>query len=186
MSLSNRLECLISVWIFNRYLDATGQLRKCWQKLLLPHHRPWPLAYYFNSTPLAGPRMRLPRTLIRNLLAPTTTKPILPSSISSRSTFVQSPRSIISSTRPFSLLSSSSRPSVSSSIISLLPTVSSPFPSSFSNSLGSVRYATYGAEYQPSQVRRKRKHGFLRRLRTKNGRKTLAHRWCKGRKFLSH
>ncbi|KAM0747212.1 hypothetical protein T439DRAFT_269285, partial [Meredithblackwellia eburnea MCA 4105] len=49
-----------------------------------------------------------------------------------------------------------------------------------------TRAATYGAEYQPSQVRRKRKHGFLRRKRSRNGRKTLERRWAKGRKYLSH
>ena len=48
------------------------------------------------------------------------------------------------------------------------------------------RHTTYGAEYQPSQVRRKRKHGFLRRKRGRNGRKTLEARWAKGRKYLSH
>ncbi|GAA6002002.1 mitochondrial 54S ribosomal protein bL34m MRX14 [Rhodotorula paludigena] len=48
------------------------------------------------------------------------------------------------------------------------------------------RFAVYGAEYQPSQVRRKRKHGFLARKRSKSGKKTLQRRWNKGRKFLSH
>ncbi|KAI8918767.1 ribosomal protein L34-domain-containing protein [Entophlyctis helioformis] len=50
----------------------------------------------------------------------------------------------------------------------------------------SVRHATYGQEYQPSTLKRKRKFGFLKRLRTLNGRKTLKRRMLKGRKWLSH
>ncbi|KAI9500161.1 ribosomal protein L34 [Coemansia spiralis] len=49
-----------------------------------------------------------------------------------------------------------------------------------------VRWRTCGNEYQPSNIRRKRKHGFLRRLRTRSGRKILQRRMLKGRKFLSH
>ena len=39
--------------------------------------------------------------------------------------------------------------------------------------------------FQPSTVRLKRKHGFLARLESKGGRKTLKRRMLKGRKRLS-
>ncbi|KAJ1800704.1 hypothetical protein LPJ59_000886 [Coemansia sp. RSA 2399] len=57
-----------------------------------------------------------------------------------------------------------------------------------SPSIGSmqVRWRTYGSEYQPSNIRRKRKHGFMHRLRTKGGRRIIERRKLKGRKFLSH
>lgn len=49
-----------------------------------------------------------------------------------------------------------------------------------------MRFVTRGNTYQPSQLVRKRRHGFLTRLATKNGRHIINRRRMKGRKFLSH
>ncbi|KAI0691774.1 ribosomal protein L34-domain-containing protein [Cytidiella melzeri] len=49
-----------------------------------------------------------------------------------------------------------------------------------------VRYGSRGTEYQPSQRKRKRKHGFLARKRSVTGRKILLRRMAKSRKYLSH
>ncbi|KAG9320206.1 hypothetical protein KVV02_003960, partial [Mortierella alpina] len=49
-----------------------------------------------------------------------------------------------------------------------------------------ARFVSYGREYQPSQRVRKRRHGFLARMKSRGGRKIIQNRLLKGRKYLSH
>ncbi|KAK0485645.1 ribosomal protein L34-domain-containing protein [Armillaria novae-zelandiae] len=59
-------------------------------------------------------------------------------------------------------------------------------PSPILASLQQLRFTQMGVEYQPSQRKRKRRHGFLARLKSRGGRKILARRRAKHRKYLSH
>ncbi|XP_046528453.1 39S ribosomal protein L34, mitochondrial [Equus quagga] len=43
-----------------------------------------------------------------------------------------------------------------------------------------------GNEYQPSNIKRKHKHGWIRRLSTPSGVQVILRRMHKGRKSLSH
>ncbi|KIS66183.1 mitochondrial 54S ribosomal protein bL34m [Mycosarcoma maydis] len=65
-------------------------------------------------------------------------------------------------------------------------TVLSLLPASAAPSIAPVRCVTYGSEYQPSQRIRKRRHGFLSRIKTRNGRKTIMRRRFRGKAKLSH
>ncbi|TKY87729.1 hypothetical protein EX895_003310 [Sporisorium graminicola] len=81
-----------------------------------------------------------------------------------------------------SLLSTTS----TSSVLSLLSPSSSPSGVSTAALGQQTRSVTYGSEYQPSQRIRKRRHGFLARNKTKNGRKTIMRRRFRGKAKLSH
>lgn len=49
-----------------------------------------------------------------------------------------------------------------------------------------TRGRTRGNEYQPSNIKRKHKHGWIRRLSTPTGVQVILRRMLKGRKSLSH
>ncbi|ETE66530.1 39S ribosomal protein L34, mitochondrial, partial [Ophiophagus hannah] len=49
-----------------------------------------------------------------------------------------------------------------------------------------IRPRSRGNEYQPSNIKRKHKHGWIRRIRTPSGIEVILRRMLKGRKSLSH
>ncbi|XP_017286836.1 39S ribosomal protein L34, mitochondrial [Kryptolebias marmoratus] len=49
-----------------------------------------------------------------------------------------------------------------------------------------VRTRKRGTEYQPKNIKRKRTHGWIKRLSTRGGVEVLLRRMLKGRKSLSH
>ncbi|KAF2671334.1 hypothetical protein BT63DRAFT_477836 [Microthyrium microscopicum] len=92
-------------------------------------------------------------------------------------------------TRQFSLLQPK-RPqitSITTNIESPLSTNPSIAPVSSNPALLALQVRNHRrATFKPSHYTRKRRHGFLSRLRTRAGRKILALRRAKGCRFLSH
>ncbi|GAB7334081.1 hypothetical protein MBLNU13_g06161t1 [Cladosporium sp. NU13] len=97
----------------------------------------------------------------------------------------------IQNARPLSILSQlPSRPTATPSlathaIAADVPTASFQLPSQPGLALLQVRGAKRDT-YDPSHRVRKRRHGFISRLRSKNGRNTLKRRKLRGRNTLSH
>lgn len=131
------------------------------------------------------PRISPFKPLLRLPLLPPTATPIL-----------RTTPSLLCSTPPQGLMTASRSPiltytfaapglSLSPSLSALPSLYGSPSPSAPA-SLGQVRTVTYGSEYQPSQRIRKRRHGFLARIKTRNGRKTIMRRKFRGKAKLSH
>ncbi|CDS00415.1 related to 50S ribosomal protein L34 [Sporisorium scitamineum] len=138
------------------------------------------------------PRLSPFRPLLRlSTSIPTTTTPIASTSYTLTATAPLQTRptpSLLRTIRPPTPLLSASW----STVLSLL---SSPSSFSFTAPPAAVmavvagqqtRSASYGSEYQPSQRIRKRRHGFLARIKTKNGRKTIMRRRFRGKAKLSH
>jgi len=112
---------------------------------------------------------RIPPALLKTILRP----PCLPLFNATKQLSALNPHSRIHVPSMFSLLANST-------FIFIPPRAISPLFQL------QVRFAARGTEYQPSQRKRKRKHGFLARKRSLGGRKILTRRMAKGRKFLSH
>ncbi|XP_060088749.1 large ribosomal subunit protein bL34m [Heteronotia binoei] len=49
-----------------------------------------------------------------------------------------------------------------------------------------IRTKARGNEYQPSNLKRKHKHGWIKRIRTASGIEVILRRMLKGRKSLTH
>uniref|UniRef100_A0AAY4AK12 Large ribosomal subunit protein bL34m n=1 Tax=Denticeps clupeoides TaxID=299321 RepID=A0AAY4AK12_9TELE len=49
-----------------------------------------------------------------------------------------------------------------------------------------VRTVKRGTEYQPKNIKRKRTHGWIKRISTQGGIEVILRRMLKGRKSLSH
>jgi large subunit ribosomal protein L34 len=96
-----------------------------------------------------------------------------------RQTALQSPTKFVS---PFTTLLPSPHPML---LRPIPPLCASPTPT-FSPVMVHARHRSRGTEYQPSQRKRKRKHGFLARKRHVGGRKILERRRTKGRAHLTH
>ncbi|SPO25179.1 related to 50S ribosomal protein L34 [Ustilago trichophora] len=147
------------------------------------------------------PRLSPFRPILRAAIRPlTSTTPVAaPASVASTSytrilTLTRTPssnpptRSFTRTSTPItSLLSSSRSPILSLLSSSTTSTTAVAANTAATNPLGQqVRCVTYGSEYQPSQRIRKRRHGFLARIKTRNGRKTIMRRKFRGKAKLSH
>lgn len=111
----------------------------------------------------------------------------VPSSLSSRKLTLC--RLSSAPTRQYSLLCqarSRLRPSISSTQIPTSATTSLHPPSDPLHAALQVREASRAGMYNPSHLVRKRRGGFLARLRTAGGRKVLKRRKARGRHKLSH
>ncbi|KAJ1972419.1 Dephospho-CoA kinase [Dimargaris xerosporica] len=158
-----------------RVQDLICQLRPSpWSTyfwLLMPPHWPMPLipslALIGRALPRSAQSLTANASLVRSF------------SLLSCPTTLGASRSVVASPR-LTIASSFARPSQ--------PQNNMACPSSFPPvMLGQqVRFRSYGHEYQPSNLVRKRRHGYLARLRKKSGQRILANRRLKGRKNMSH